>query len=454
MTSIRRLQLCSLSRLKRMDEAISVEIKRLEEDIADLEKDCDRMVEDDTSVNLHKSHGEYQLELDRQEAGIESCRRKVDGLIEKRETIREVSQSKHLHEEQVKRIGSAFRVKLKDCLIFLLILFVLSLLAIEVYRIGVPGEGAKVELVINQGKIDEIRVIEGGKGYQAMDIVLLSPSSRKNVLAQATLEGGSLKKIEIPAAGASYGSDAIAKLEPSFSRSTLWGFWIADSLCCVLFMINFIFEYRLADSKKWYWKHHWIDFLTSIPLPPLHLLVTGSSSLNAIRAGRILRVIRILRAIRIFRMFLFVWRGMDHLSNIMDVKLLKRSLLYGLLAMFAGALLFMTMEKIQGGEGTFFESLWWSFTTLVTGGFADIHNPTTMGGKILTVMLVIGGMVLVGVFTATLTSILVRDDDSGHQEDMDKQFRRLERLEESLAKIDRRLDSIERGVGLSRNSEK
>ena len=67
-------------------------------------------------------------------------------------------------------------------------------------------------------------------------------------------------------------------------------------------------------------------------------------------------------------------------------------------------------------------------------------------------MLVFAGMV--GVFTATLTSVLVRDDDSGHQEDMDKQFRRLDRLEESLAKIDRRLDSIERGVGSSRDSEK
>ena len=44
-------------------------------------------------------------------------------------------------------------------------------------------------------------------------------------------------------------------------------------------------------------------------------------------------------------------------------------------------------------------------------------------------------------FTATLTSVLVRDDDSGHQEDMDKQFRRLERLEESLAKIDEALRS-------------
>lgn len=454
MTSIRRLQLCSLPRLKRMYDALSIEIERLEGAIVSLEKDCEEMVKDEGSVSLHESHGEYQLELERLESEIESCQRKIDDLLEKRETIQEVSQSKHLHNEQVRLIGSASKVKLKDSVIFLLILFVLSLLAIEVYRIGVSGQGAKIEVVVEDGKVSEIQILDGGEGYEAIEIEFPSPNPGTQAIAQAVLESGSLKKIQILRAGSGYRSDTIAKVEPSFSRSTLWGFWIADTLCCVIFMCNFIFEYRLADSKKWYWKRNWIDFITSIPLPPLHLIVVGSGSLNAIRAGRILRVVRILRAVRVLRMFLFLWRGMDHLSSIMDVKLLKRSLLYGLLAMFGGGVLFMTMERIQGGDGSFFESLWWSFTTLVTGGFADIHNPTTMGGKILTVMLVIGGMVLVGVFTATLTSVLVRDEDSGNKEDMDKQFRRLERLEEGLAKIDRRLDSIDRAVDSREDSDK
>ena len=64
-------------------------------------------------------------------------------------------------------------------------------------------------------------------------------------------------------------------------------------------------------------------------------------------------------------------------------------------------------------------------------------------GKILTVMLVIGGMVLVGVFTATLTSVLVRDDDTWQQQDIEEQFRKLSKLELLVEKIDQRLDRIE-----------
>ena len=102
----------------------------------------------------------------------------------------------------------------------------------------------------------------------------------------------------------------------------------------------------------------------------------------------------------------------------------------------------MSLERVEDGDGSFLESLWWSFTTLVTGGFADIHNPMTFGGKVLTVMLVVGGMVLVGVFTATLTSVLVREDESWQRDDIDEQFDQMSSLEQKLDAIERELKSI------------
>ena len=442
MTSIRRLRRCSLPRLDRMHEAISLEIERLGDRINSLEENFERMVQDEATVALSKSHGGYQLELDRVEEQIDSYQRKIENLQEKRETLEEVRQAKHLRDEQVRILGSDFRVTLKDGVIFLLILCVLTLLTVEVYNIGAPGSGAEVKLRLKEGKIDQIEILAGGQEYSQLGVILPSPPGGSQAIATATIKDGVLTGCEIVDPGSGYAGDPVAVLEPSFSRSTLWMFWIADTVCCLFFLLNFFFECRLAKSKRWYWKRNWIDFVTSIPLPPIHLLLVGAGSMHGIHAGRVLRAIRILRAIRALRMFLFIWRGMDHLSSIMDVKLLKRSLLYALIAMFGGALIFMTMERIQDGDGSFPEALWWSFTTLVTGGFADIHDPSTMGGKILTVLLGIGGMVLVGVFTATLTSILVRDDEAWQQDDMEEQFRRLDRLEKSIGRIDQRLDSV------------
>ncbi len=61
-----------------MDDAIGVEIERLRDEIAQLESRFENMVQDDASVSLHQSHGEYQLELDRLESEIESYQRKIE----------------------------------------------------------------------------------------------------------------------------------------------------------------------------------------------------------------------------------------------------------------------------------------------------------------------------------------------------------------------------------------
>ena len=78
----------------------------------------------------------------------------------------------------------------------------------------------------------------------------------------------------------------------------------------------------------------------------------------------------------------------------------------------------ITTKKFEGHSietenhvGSFSSSIWWSFTTVVTGGFfADLHNPLSIGGQILTCIVVISGMVFVGVFTAPLTSLYVGED--------------------------------------------
>ena len=441
-SSLKRLKLCSLPRLERMSEAISAQIKTLEDRVWFLERKCESMAKDDQSVRLHLSHGEFHLEFDRFEYEIDCLQRNIENLQERRSTVEEVRMAKSLLSEQASILGSKWIVKFKDSILFVLILLVLSLLAIETYKIGASGRDAEIQLILTDGKISDTKIINSGQDYSAAEIII-SGQSNKKAYFSCEVKDGQLAKVKVLMPGAGYDESSVATVIPGFSNATLWSFWIVDTLCCVVFLLNFIFELRLAESKKWYWKRHWIDFITSIPLPPIHLFVGAAEGANLIRLGRIFRVIRILRTIRVLRMFLFLWRGLDHFSTIMNVKLLKRSLIYGFLAMFMGALLFMAMEKIKGGEGTFIESLWWSFTTLVTGGFADIHNPSTMGGKILTVMLVIGGMVLVGVFTATLTSVLVKDDDSWQKLDMDEQIQRLGNLEKSLESIDRRLGAME-----------
>ena len=192
-------------------------------------------------------------------------------------------------------------------------------------------------------------------------------------------------------------------LQGSEHADTRLNIFYLDAGCCVIFLTEFFLRYKFAEDRRWYVRNHWIDFVTSIPIPAVSELRYG-------RSVRLLRLIRALRVLRAFRIIFFFWRGMDHLSSVVNVKLMKKSMKGICIIMILGAFIIQLGEgENDASVGSFAESMWWSFTTVVTGGFADIYNPTTTGGRFLTVLLIISGMIIVGVFTATLTSLYVEE---------------------------------------------
>ena len=200
-----------------------------------------------------------------------------------------------------------------------------------------------------------------------------------------------------------------------------------DAFCCLIFMSEFALRLSCAESKRFVWKHHWVDFATSIPIP-------GEAQLSRFgRLGRLARFARVLRLLRFARLFFFLWRGMDKLQDVMDVKMMKKTIRWSVMATLAGAFFIYQLEG-NGAEdnlvanpvSTFGKAIWWSFTTVLTGGFGDIHNPSSASGQVLTGLLVVVGMVLVGVFTATLTTIFVGQQSETENENIDSILSRLD----------------------------
>ena len=217
-------------------------------------------------------------------------------------------------------------------------------------------------------------------------------------------------------------------VNPDLPDQVLKTFFWLDAACCVIFLTDFFFELRLSDSKTWFWQRHFIDFITSIPVPQARTL-RAFRGVRVVRLLRFARFLRFFRFLRVLRVLLFFWRGLDHLVQMFNVRLMRKSLIYVCASLILGAMAFQFFEngQLASGEDGLITSLWWSFTTVVTGGFADIHDPVTMGGKLLTVVLVILGMVIVGIFTATLTTVMVGDEDDIEQlrSDMNHQFEQL-----------------------------
>ena len=216
-----------------------------------------------------------------------------------------------------------------------------------------------------------------------------------------------------------------------------WNIFYIDSVCCLVFLGEFFFRMYCADNKKWFVRNNWIDFVTSIPIPPAE----GSRWVRLGRLSRFARFLRILRLLRLLRLVYFFWRGMDKLNDLFDVRMMKKSLKWGLFVIVVGGIAIWKIEGEQEGLNAGVEdlarSIWWSFTTVVTGGFGDIHNPSSLLGQFVTGLLVIAGMILIGVFTATLTSLYVGEetDELSHLSDnLSKQINDMK--QELLNRID------------------
>lgn len=211
----------------------------------------------------------------------------------------------------------------------------------------------------------------------------------------------------------------------------------ADTAICAVFLGEFFWRMRLADSRTWYWKRYWVDFVASLPLAGM---VRLGRLARVARAARLARLARTARLLRLLRALGFLFRGFDKIAAIFQLQVFSRPLMFTVALLIIGGLAISQMEgavseEVQG----FWQGIWWSFTTVVTGGFGDIHNPQTGMARALTVLLVLLGIVLTGALTAGLAQVLLGDDTASIQRkqaviqrQLDELSARMERLEALL----------------------
>ena len=80
-----------------------------------------------------------------------------------------------------------------------------------------------------------------------------------------------------------------------------------------------------------------------------------------------------------------------------------------LLLIYTASLSVFDKERHLPGASinSFGKALWWSITTVTTVGYGDVY-PVTNTGRVIAVLLMIGGISLVGVVTGALASWIIQ----------------------------------------------
>ncbi|MDX1416404.1 MAG: ion transporter [Candidatus Promineifilaceae bacterium] len=177
---------------------------------------------------------------------------------------------------------------------------------------------------------------------------------------------------------------------------------IMDGFVTIFFMLDFLFRFLTAASKKDYFLRHggWADLLSSVPVGQFKIF----------RLFRLLRVIRILRA--------FGWRAIvNELLHKRAGSALFLTLLMVIFVLEFGAIAIVNVESAEPGANIVDagDGVWWTFVTITTVGYGDLY-PVSESGRVIGLFVMSLGVATFGVLTGFLANAFLPSDSK-----MDKQ---------------------------------
>lgn len=202
-----------------------------------------------------------------------------------------------------------------------------------------------------------------------------------------------------------------------------WTIWIG-------FCAEYLVKLTLAPKRAVYVRQAWFDLLLIIVSPPF-LVPESFQSLRSVRAVRLLRLVRLLRAFAVAGMGLRLLRGLLR-HHRFEYVLIVAAAVVGL-----GAFAIYLVEGDQNAAvGSMGDALWWAVVTTTTVGYGDV-SPITPEGRVIAVLMMISGIGVIGVFTATVASFFFEQAPAADAA----------RLEARLTKVEEKLDRILEQLG-------
>ena len=180
-------------------------------------------------------------------------------------------------------------------------------------------------------------------------------------------------------------------------------------------LIDYVVNLVLAEHRwKWFWRHL-LDLLIVV-LPMLRPL-------------RLLRLVTLLAILNRTAGSAFRGRVVVYVAGA------------SALLVFVASLAVLDTERDAVGSSirTFGDALWWAFVTITTVGYGDFA-PVTAEGRFIAVGLMLGGIALLGVVTATIASWIVEQVAQRDEEEKTATRREVRALGEQIARLQETLE--------------
>jgi voltage-gated potassium channel len=186
-----------------------------------------------------------------------------------------------------------------------------------------------------------------------------------------------------------------------------------DYFIWALFSVEYVVKLYLSPRRWRYFRTHLLDLL-----------------IVAVPMFRPLRALRLVRLARLARIGVVLFDGLKRIQAVLTHRGLHFVLLAATGIVVASAALVLSFEQHAKGSNihSYADALWWAVVTVTTIGYGD-HYPVSAGGRGVAVVLMLVGIGLIGVLTATVASFFIQRQSADADDRLDAMQSQLDEIQ-------------------------
>lgn len=193
-----------------------------------------------------------------------------------------------------------------------------------------------------------------------------------------------------------------------------------DLLLCVCFWIEFLYNLKKADDKKKYMKNNSLGILGMLPFNSVFM-----------------RAFRFVKLAQLIKIYVLIRDDEKVVANFLKKTYLDKAIACSIIFVI---LITILVWFVDTGISDFGTAIWYTFASMTSTGYGDVV-PTTISGRIVGIVAMVGGILIFSLMTAIISSAYVSRLNRENRQDLES---KIDDLTRNVEELNRKIDELNR----------